>query len=213
MNFEILFASKNKHKVAEVRAILAPHGITVYGLSDLLLDMKEIEENGSTYKENALIKALAAKEVSSLPLFAEDSGLEVTALNNKPGIHTARYAEEMGGHINAMKSILEKLEGQQDRSARFMCDIILLNVEDRPLYFSAAAEGYIANDMSGEGGFGYDPIFVSKDLNKRYAELTDEEKNVVSHRAKALKKMLTYLKINGHIRPGKAKPHHHHDHD
>ena len=214
MHFEILFASSNKHKVDEVRKILAPHGITVYGLKDLSLDIEDVEENGTTYKENALIKARAAQKVSNIPLFADDSGLEVTALGNIPGIHSARFAEEKGGHHNAMNEILEGLKNKEDRSARFVCDIVLLNVEDRPLYFSSVVEGTIAHHMEGTNGFGYDPIFICDELGKSYALLSEEEKNTVSHRAKSLKKMLTYLKINGLIRPGKAKPHsHEHDHD
>ena len=212
MYYEILFASGNKHKVDEVRAILAPHGITVYGLKDVNLSIDDVEENGSTYKENALIKAEAAAKLTTLPVFADDSGMEVVALNNIPGIHSARYASSMGGHTNAMNKILDDLKDKDDRTAYFICDIILLNVEDRPLYFSSKVEGKIADTIEGVNGFGYDPIFVCKEANKRYSELTPEEKNTISHRAKALKKMLAYLKINGLIKPGKAKPHSHHDH-
>lgn len=212
MYLEILFASGNKHKVDEVRAILAPHGITVYGLKDVNLSIDDVDENGSTYKENALIKAQAAAKYTTLPVFADDSGMEVLALNNIPGIYSARFAEEMGGHTNAMNKILQDLKSKDDRTASFICHIALVNVEDKPLFFSSIVDGRIADSIEGVNGFGYDPIFIASDINKRYSELTNEEKNTVSHRARALKKMLTYLKINGLIRPGKAKPHTHHDH-
>jgi XTP/dITP diphosphohydrolase len=213
MYYEILFASSNKHKVDEVRAILAPHGITVYGLSDVNISLDDVIEDGLTYKDNALIKAKAAQKFTTLPVFADDSGMEVLALNNIPGIYSARFAKENGGHFQAMNKILDDLRDKEDRTAYFICDVILLNVEDKPLYFSSKVEGTIAEDIRGVNGFGYDPIFICKEANKRYSELTTDEKNIYSHRAKTLKKMLTYLKINGLIRPGKAKPHTHHDHD
>ena len=133
-----------------------------------------------------------------MPIISDDSGLEIKALNNEPGIHSARYAESLGGHDNAIKEILKRLEDKKDRSARFVCDIVLLNVDTKPLIFEGVAEGTIAKEKMGEGGFGYDPIFISKETGKCFA-LLGEEKNTVSHRAKALKKLLTYLKINGFV--------------
>ena len=133
-----------------------------------------------------------------MPVISDDSGLEITALNNEPGIHSARYAESLGGHDNAIKEILKRLENASDRSARFVCDIVLLNVEDKPLIFEGIAEGTSANEKMGEGGFGYDPFFISKETGQCFA-LMQEEKNTVSHRAKALKKLLTYLKVSGLI--------------
>ena len=198
MNYEIILATNNKHKLKEVREILTPHKIIVYGLSDLSTKMEDVEENGTTYAENALIKAKAVQKITTMPIISDDSGLEITALNNEPGIHSARYAASLGGHDNAIKEILKRLEDKKDRSARFVCDIVLLNVEDKPLVFEGVAEGTIAKEKMGEGGFGYDPIFISKETGECFA-LMKENKNTVSHRAKALKKLLTYLKINGFV--------------
>ena len=198
MNFEIILATNNQHKLKEVREILSPHKIVVYGLKDLNIKLPEIEENGSTYAENALIKAKAVQQFTTMPIISDDSGLEITALNNEPGLHSARYAESLGGHDNAIKEILRRLEDKKDRSARFVCDIVLLNVEKEPRLFEGIAPGTIADQKMGEGGFGYDPIFISKETGECFA-LMRENKNTVSHRAKALNKLLTYLKINGFV--------------
>ena len=196
MNFELLVATNNQHKLKEIRSILSPHKITVYGMKDLNINIGEVEENGSTYYENALIKANALKAVSKIPIIADDSGLEILALNNMPGLHSARFATECGGHAQAINKILTDIKGK-DRSAKFICDIVLVNVEDKPLLFEGIVPGKIAEQVHGDGGFGYDPIFICDELNKSYASLSDEEKNRVSHRGKALKKLITYLKING----------------
>ena len=198
MNYEIILATNNKHKLKEVREILSPHNIIVYGLNDLNLKPEEVDENGKNYVENALIKAKSVQALTKMPVISDDSGLEIMALNNEPGLHSARYATSLGGHDNAIKEILKRLENKKDRSARFVCDIVLLNVEDKPLVFEGIAEGTIAKEKMGEGGFGYDPIFISKETNKCFA-LMGEEKNTISHRAKALNKMLLYLKINGFV--------------
>ena len=198
MNFEIILATNNQHKLKEVREILSPHKIVVYGLKDLNIKLPPVEENGSTYAENALIKAKAVQQFTTMPIISDDSGLEITALNNEPGLHSARYAESLGGHDNAIKEILKRLEGKKDRSARFVCDIVLLNVEKEPRLFEGIAPGTIADQKMGEGGFGYDPIFISKETGECFA-LMKENKNTVSHRAKALNKLLTYLKINGFV--------------
>ena len=196
MNYEIVLATNNKHKLQEVREILSPHKIVVYGLSDLNIKIPEAEENGKTYAENALIKAKAVQQVTTMPIIADDSGLEITALDNEPGLHSARYASSLGGHDNAIKEILKRLEDKEDRSAKFVCDIILLNTEEKPLLFEGIAKGKSAKQKMGEGGFGYDPIFISDETGECFA-LMHENKNTVSHRAKALKKLLTYLKVNG----------------
>jgi XTP/dITP diphosphohydrolase len=209
MNFEIVLATNNKHKLKEVRDILSPHGITVYGLQDVNIKVPEVEETGRYYAENALLKAQSIQPYTSLPIIADDSGLEVVALNSEPGLNSARYAITCGGHSQAMLNIIKRLEDYQNRSARFVCAIILLNVENRPLIFEGIAEGSIATQPIGDGGFGYDPIFVLKDGNRPMGLMTEIEKNQVSHRAKALKKLLTYLKINGHI-PFKMENDHHH---
>ena len=197
MNYEIILATNNSHKVKEVREILSPHKITVYGLNDLNLKPEDVEENADTYRGNALIKAQSVQKLTTLPIIADDSGLEIEAMDNQPGLLSARYAAMHGGHDKAIQHILDVLQKKDNRKARFVCDIIFVNEDKDPLLFEGIATGYIADEPFGEGGFGYDPIFVSDELNKTYAEMTQEEKNKVSHRGKALKKLLTYLKING----------------
>ena len=195
MNFELLVATNNAHKLQEIRQILSPYHITVYGMKDLNIDVGEIIEDGETYFDNALIKAKALQKVTSMPIIADDSGLEIEALGWKPGIHSARYAESFGGHLNTIKHILEEIKGKS-RRARFVCDIVLVNVEDKPLKFEGIVNGVIAEDIHGEGGFGYDPVFIEDTLKKTYASMSQEEKNRVSHRGIALKKLLAYLRIN-----------------
>ena len=197
MNFELVVATNNGHKLQEIREILSPFHITVYGLNDLNINPGEIIEDGKNYYENALIKAKAIQKFTDKAIIADDSGLEILALDNMPGLRSARFAEECGGHKEAFKKIFKNLEGK-DRSARFICDIVLVNVEDKPLLFEGIVPGRIATTPDGESGFGYDPIFICDELNKSYASLSKEEKNRVSHRGKALKKLLTYLKINGY---------------
>ena len=198
MNFEILVATNNKHKLQEIRQILSPHHITVYGMSDLNIEIGEVEENGSTYYENALIKAKALQEKTKMPIIADDTGLEILSMDNRPGLYTARYASSLGGHQEAFKDIFKNIEGK-DRSAAFICSIVLLNVDENPLRFEARIPGHIATEVTKGDGFGYDPIFICDELNKTYAEMGQEEKNRVSHRGKALRKLLTYLKVNNLI--------------
>lgn len=195
MNYEIILATNNKHKLQEVREILSPKGFIVYGLNDLQLNPGEVEENGKNYAENALIKAKSVQKLTKMPIIADDTGLEILAMDNRPGLYTARFAESLGGHENAFKEIFKEVEGK-DRSARFCCTIVLLNVEDKPLIFEGVVPGKIAEEPYGKGGFGYDPIFVCDEVNKTYAEIPQEIKNKVSHRAKALLKLVTYMKIN-----------------
>ena len=197
MNYELILATNNAHKLKEVREILSPHKITVYGLNDLNLRPEDVDENADTYAGNALIKAQSIQKLTTMPIIADDSGMEIEALDNQPGLHSARFADQHGGHANAIRAILQELKKKDNRKARFVCDIILVNEDEKPLLFEGIVDGHIAEEPFGEGGFGYDPIFVADELNKTYAEMTQEEKNKVSHRGKALKKLLTYLKING----------------
>ena len=193
MSFKILLATNNPHKLLEIREILTPYDIVVYGIDDLNLHPKEVDENGLTYYENALIKANSLKDLTDIPIIADDSGLEVEAMNNKPGIHSARYAKEHDGHENAMKEILKIVKDAHNDKARFVCDIVMVNLEESPLLFEGITNGTI-KEKEGHGGFGYDPIFVEESTNISYAKMTSEEKNIYSHRAKAIMKMVSYLK-------------------
>ena len=197
MNYEIILATHNKHKLQEVRKILSPHKITVYGLGDLLLKPDFPDETADTYDGNALIKAEAVPKLTTMPIISDDSGLEIEAMDNQPGLHSARFAEEKGGHDKAIQYILDYLKDKNNRKAHFICDIVLLNEEDKPLLFEGIVDGEISKEAKGESGFGYDPIFFCKETGKTYAEMNEEEKNKASHRGKALKKLITYLKITG----------------
>ncbi len=197
MNYEIILATNNKHKLQEVREILSPHKITVYGLNDLNLKPEDVEENADDYYGNALIKAKSVQKLTTMPIIADDSGLEVEAMDNQPGLHSARFASECGGHPQAIQKILDYLKDKDNRKARFICDIVLLNEDPKPLLFEGIVPGTIADETHGESGFGYDPIFICNELGKTYAEMGQKEKNAHSHRGKALKKLITYLKING----------------
>lgn len=197
MNYEIILATHNKHKLQEVRKILSPHKITVYGLGDLLLKPEFPDETADTYYGNALIKAEAVQKLTTMPIISDDSGLEIEAMDNQPGLHSARFAEEKGGHDKAIQYILDYLKDKNNRKAHFICDIVLLNEEDKPLLFEGIVDGEISKEAKGESGFGYDPIFFCKETGKTYAEMNEEEKNKASHRGKALKKLITYLKITG----------------
>lgn len=199
MNFELLVASGNAHKVNEIREILSPHGITVYGIKDLNLNDLVEEENGKTYKDNALIKAKELSKQVTMPIIADDSGLEVEALNNEPGIFSARFANKMGGHDKANQYVINECIKAQNDKAKFYCDIILINVDENPLLFEGVVPGHISKEIKGSNGFGYDPIFICDEANKCYAEMSNKEKNLYSHRGKALKKLLTYLLVNGYI--------------
>ena len=200
MNYEMVLATNNKHKLQEVREILSPCGIIVYCPRDLNMNVPEPVEDGKTYYENALIKAKNLAKYTIFPVIADDSGLEVEAMDNKPGIYSARFASECGGHDKAIETILNNLKDKDNRRARFVCDIVLVNVEDKPLRFEGIVDGEIGEKPEGEGGFGYDPIFISKEANKCYGLLEAKEKNIYSHRANALKKLITYLRINGLIK-------------
>lgn len=195
MNFELVLATSNIHKLKEVREILAPHGIIVYGLKDLNINIDDVIEDGTTYFENALIKANAVKKFTSLPIIADDSGLEVVYLKNKPGIYSARFAKEKGGNKKACEYILNKLENK-NHDAKFICCIALVNIGNKPLKFVGEAKGMMVPYLDNGNGFGYDPSFYSFDLKKTFSEASEEEKNKYSHRGKALQKLVIFLKIN-----------------
>lgn len=198
MAYDIILATNNKHKLIEVREILSPYGIVVHGLKESNLFPGEIEENGKDYYQNALIKANSIKSLTTLPVIADDSGLEVLSFDNRPGLHSARYAEECGGHDVAMGNIIKDLEGK-DRAARFICDIVAVNIEDKPLEFKGISEGEILEYKDGGSGFGYDPIFKCNATGKSFGIMSEEEKNKYSHRALALQKLVSYLKEKGLI--------------
>ena len=188
MSKKVIIASNNKGKIKEITEILSPLGYEVVSQSEAVGEI-EVEENGSTFAENALIKAQAIYDITDCAVIADDSGLCVEALGGRPGIYSARYApkgEECQKLLDEMKDVPE-----EKRSAYFECAIVMM--DDGFIYnASGKCEGKIGHEMLGTNGFGYDPIFVYGD--KTIAQMTADEKNKISHRAKALQQLCDILK-------------------
>lgn len=183
----IILATNNQNKVKEMANILDRE---VYSLKDLDYNI-DIEETGTTFKENAYIKAHAISEKYPFDIvISDDSGLEVDALNGAPGVYSARYSFEQTDSANN-ELLLKNLEGIKNRKARFVCMICVI-INGEAFYFDGLFEGEIATSATGNAGFGYDPIFLYNE--KSVASLTSVEKNKISHRAKALKKVSEFLK-------------------
>lgn len=190
---KIAVATKNAHKVKELSRLMNIDGIEFVSLSELGFE-GDIEENGSTFEENALIKARFVCKKYNLPAISDDSGLCVDALSGEPGIYSARYASTDGGNSDDRANIDKLLLNLKDvpeekRTARFVCAMALCLPGGAELTVTGKCEGRITNGISGDGGFGYDPVFFSFDAGKTFGEATDEEKNRVSHRANATKLM------------------------
>jgi len=187
---EIVLASSNKGKVREVEMMVKDMGIRIIPLSETSFD-KEIEENGSTFEENAVIKAKAVAEKLGVPALADDSGLEIDFLNKEPGIYSARYLGHDTPYSVKNQMILDKLAGVPDekRTARFVCSMALALPQGDVVTTTATMEGRIAYEIKGENGFGYDPIFYLPEFGMSSAEISPEQKNEISHRGKALRQM------------------------
>ena len=184
---QIFIATKNKGKLAEFAAFFQEKGIRVKSLLDLDEDV-DVEENGRTFEENAVKKAEVIGQVINQPVLADDSGLEVDALNGEPGIFSARFAgAEKSDQANNEK-LLEELAGVDDekRTARFICVLAIYIPGQKTLTFRGACEGVIGHEPKGTNGFGYDPLFYLPSLNKTMAQLDKTEKNQISHRSNAL---------------------------
>lgn len=190
---ELIFATHNAHKLREVQALMPAH-VTLLSLDDIGLS-EEIPETASTITENAVLKAQYVKQRFNLPVFADDTGLLVSALNNEPGVRTARYAGEQKDNNANMDLLLTNLNNVQDRSARFVT-VIALSSQSGDVIFEGVCTGSIALEKSGREGFGYDPIFKPTDYEKTFAQMSLTEKGVVSHRAKALRKLIEYLSLD-----------------
>ena len=193
---KIVFATNHAHKLQEVRQILGER-FEVVGLKDIGCH-EDIPENAETLEGNALEKARYVKEHYGLDCFADDTGLEVTALGGAPGVHTARYAELFGEGIthdsNAnMALLLHNLEKKSDRSARFRTVIALIYKGEEHL-FEGVCEGEILSERHGTEGFGYDPVFRPTGFDRSFAQMSAEEKNAISHRGRATRKLVEFLK-------------------
>ncbi|MBE5874640.1 MAG: XTP/dITP diphosphatase [Lachnospiraceae bacterium] len=195
MKNKIVFATGNAGKVKEIRMIMADLGVEVLSMKEAGISI-DIEEDGSTYEENALIKARAVAACTDAIVMADDSGLEVDALNKEPGVLSARYMGEDTPYSIKNGEIIKRLTGvpDEERSARFVCAIAAVLPDGRELTTRATIEGRIGYEEKGANGFGYDPIFYVPEFGKTTAELTEEEKNKVSHRGKALELMKEELK-------------------
>ena len=185
---DFLIASNNAHKVEEFKRILKPLGINVLSAREAGIDLGDVEENGTTFQQNAEIKALSAYKLSSMPAIADDSGLCVDALSGAPGIYTARYGGEGLTQEERNAFLLSNLESvsQEKRTARFVCSICCILGDNERIEVMGTCEGSIAFEPSGAGGFGYDPVFFIPHLKKTFAQLSAEEKNAISHRGRAL---------------------------
>lgn len=192
MNNQLVFATQNANKTIEVREILA-HKYQVLNLTDIGCDV-DIPETGDTFAENATLKSTYVVQNYQIDCFADDSGLEVEALNNEPGIYSARYSGERGDRQNMM-FLLQKMEGISNRSARFKTVISLVHKGVNHL-FEGVINGKIRLAPTGENGFGYDPIFEPDGYTQTFAEMDLELKNKISHRALAMKKLIEFLKQN-----------------
>ena len=191
----IIFATGNAGKMKEIRMIMADTGMEIVSMKEAGI-APDIEENGTTYEENALIKARAVAACTDDIVLADDSGLEIDYLGGEPGVYSARYLGEDTSYRIKNATLVQRLEGVPDekRTARFVCAIAAVLPDGRELTTRAAVEGQIGYEEKGEHGFGYDPIFYVPKFHKTTAELTEEEKNQVSHRGQALQRMKEELK-------------------
>lgn len=188
-NHRLLVSTRNTHKVDEIRAIMGP----TFTISDLsiLPKMEEVEETGSTFEENATLKAVAASRHFEDWVIADDSGLAVDALQGAPGVLSARYSGDGATDVSNNALLLTNLNGVRgrDRLARFHCVIVLARAGRKLAAFAGSVEGVIINNAKGDGGFGYDPLFVPDGHCETFAQLPATEKNQLSHRARALEKL------------------------
>lgn len=193
---KVVLASKNQHKLIEIGKIMEKLDIQLVLQSELGVDI-DVEENGTTFEENSLIKAKAVMEATGLPALADDSGIAVDALNGEPGIYSARYGfDPTLDDWGRLLLLLKNTENVPDdkRQAQFVCVITLVMPDGRVVQARGEAHGMLLREAAGQGGFGYDPIFYYPPLGKTFAEISPEEKNAVSHRAVALKLMYEKLK-------------------
>ena len=183
---KVILASKNPHKLTELSAILSQHGFEIALESEYGLDI-DVDETGTTLEENSLLKAEAVMKASGLPVLADDSGLMVDALDGAPGVYSARYGHKSSdGERTAF--LLENMKDVPDekRTAKFVCVITCLWPDGRKIVARGECPGVITHEVHGENGFGYDPVFYLPELGMTYAELPSEQKNAISHRARAL---------------------------
>jgi XTP/dITP diphosphohydrolase len=195
---KIVVASNNEHKIIEIKEILKELPFEIISLKEAGIDI-DVEESGSTFIENAYIKA---KEIfeninnQDYLVLADDSGIAVDVLGGAPGVYSARYAGEHGNSRKNNEKLLQELKGKtlEDRKARFVCAMVLIGPNGGAIKVQGEVEGYVVEEEKGTDGFGYDPLFYVPQYNKTFAEMSSEEKNSISHRSKALEMLLKEMK-------------------
>ncbi len=190
---EIVIATKNKHKIIEMKKILEEIGYSVLSLFDFD-EFPDIIEDGNTFRENALKKAKELSNYLNKTVVSDDSGLEVFALKNEPGVYSARYSGNNKTYEDNNKLLLKNMESIENRAARFVTTMCLYSQTEKPIFFEDYLYGEISKKYKGTNGFGYDPIFYVPELKKNLAEINLEEKNRISHRGKCLTKLIKHLK-------------------
>ena len=190
----IVLASHNRNKAQEIQMLL---GNQFHVIPQQAFDIPPIEETGSTFEENALLKAKTVYDIIGLPVIGDDSGLEVVALNNQPGVYSSRFAGDNASDDDNIDKLLRKMHNipTDKRTARFRCVVAFLGTssDDQPVFFEGEWAGYIAKERTGKNGFGYDPVFVDLQSNLTAAELDPDQKNKISHRGKAVQSLKSYL--------------------
>lgn len=186
-----VIASRNSGKIEEIKEVLAKFGIMAISRDEFGIEKFEVEETGSTLEENSFIKAMAIFKIAGIPVIADDSGLEVDALNGRPGVYSARYAGDHCSMQDNRDKMLKELKGvpKDERTARFASVITMIFDNGDKISARGECEGMIAEEERGDKGFGYDPIFIPKGYDITFAEMTQEEKNSISHRGKALNRL------------------------
>ena len=190
----IVLASHNRNKAQEIQMLL---GNQFHVILQQAFDIPPIEETGSTFEENALLKAKTVYDIIGLPVIGDDSGLEVVALNNQAGVYSSRFAGDNASDDDNIDKLLRKMHNMptEKRTAKFRCVVAFLGTssDDQPVFFEGEWAGYIAKERRGKNGFGYDPVFVDLQSNLTAAELESDQKNKISHRAKAVQSLKSYL--------------------
>lgn len=189
---DLFIASANVHKIEEFKHMLEPLGYHIKSINDLP-EMIDIEETGTTFEENAIIKAQTITDKFNIPCISDDSGLEIDALNKEPGVQSARYLGHDTSYDIKNEMLLERMKSETNRACRFVCAIALSVPGKDAVVFSDTIEGTVATSIEGNKGFGYDPIVYYEPYKTTLANVSEEMKNSVSHRGKALKKLLEYL--------------------
>lgn len=188
---KLVLASRNRHKIEEMKTLLLPLGIEVLSAIDFH-ELEEVEEDQSTLEGNALKKARYVYEVTGLPSLSDDTGLEVDVLDGAPGVYSARYAGENVTYQDNVLKLLSEMQDKGDRTARFKTVMAYITT-DKTLTFEGSVEGVILSEQRGEGGFGYDPVFLPDGFEKTFAELDSAVKNSISHRGRAIQKFVAFL--------------------